>query len=288
MEKVRLQKVIADSGLQSRRGAEELIRNGRVRVDGRLATIGEKVDAGTQRIEVDGRALPAAPTQRAYWMLNKPAGAVSTTRDRHADLTVMELLPADLRKRRMYPVGRLDEESEGLLLFTDDGAWADLLLHPRYGVEREYMVGLERSVTKAQRAALKDGVELEEGLARVDRMEDATPAQVRDLLAMLAPPHQELRWYRVVLGQGWKRQIRRMFDVVGSPVRRLVRVRVGSLRLAALDPGESRPLTHQERTQLASKARVKDGAARPDQAAASGPAAASAASSAPAVRPPES
>ena len=253
---IRLQKLMADAGVDSRRGSEELIRAGRVRVDGHLAVIGEKVDPDQQRVDVDGRPLPQVATQRIYWILNKTAGSVSTVRDRHADVTVMNLLPAELRARRIYPVGRLDEDSEGMLLFTDDGRWADLLLHPRYGVEREYMVGLERSVTKTQRAALHDGIELEEGIARVDRMEDATPAQVRNLHEMLEPPHPELRWYRVVLAQGWKRQIRRMFDGVGAPVRRLVRVRIGTLRLSGLDPGAARPLSHQEATQLASRARA--------------------------------
>lgn len=258
MVRARLQKVMADAGVGSRRGSEDLIRAGRVTVDGRPAAIGEKVDPSLQRVEVDGKPLPAPAGPRSYWALNKPAGVVSTVRDRHAEQTVMELLPAEARRgTRLYPVGRLDEESEGLLLFTDDGAWADLLLHPRYGVEREYMVRLDRSVTKAQRGALKDGIELEEGLARLDRLEDATPAQVRSLLDLLEPPHEELRWYRVVLAQGWKRQIRRMFESVGAPVRRLVRVRVGTLKLTDLRAGEARPLTHQEATQLASRARAE-------------------------------
>ena len=255
MSWIRLQKVMADAGIDSRRGSEALIRAGRVRVDGRPAILGESVDPESQVVEVDGRPLPAAARQRAYWLVNKTAGTVSTVRDRHAERTVMELLPAELRGRRIYPVGRLDEESEGLLLFTDDGAWAQLLLHPRYGVEREYMVGLDRSITKAQRAALREGIEMGEGTARFDRLEDATPAQVRGLLEMLEEPARELRWYRVVLAQGWKRQIRRMFDAVEAPVRRLVRVRVGSLKLGGLAPGGARPLTNQEVRQLASRAR---------------------------------
>ena len=267
MARARLQKVMADAGIGSRRSSEELIRSGRVRVDGRPAIIGEKVDPGVQRVEVDGNPLPADTGQRSYWALNKPAGVVSTVRDRHADRTVMELLPAEARRSaRLYPVGRLDEESEGLLLFTDDGRWADLLLHPRYGVEREYMVGLERSVTKIQRVALKGGVELEEGVARLDRLEDSTPAQTRAILELLQPPHAELRWYRVVLAQGWKRQIRRMFDSVHAPVQRLVRVRVGTLKLTDLRVGEARPLTHQEMTQLASRARAGGLAPRPSDA----------------------
>jgi 23S rRNA pseudouridine2605 synthase len=252
----RLQKVLASAGIASRRSGEDMIRAGRVTVDGRPAIIGEQVDPEMQLVVVDGRPLPAIERQRSYWMLNKPAGVVSTVRDRHAERTVMELLPPNARQEaRLYPVGRLDEESEGLLLFTNDGAWADLLLHPRYGVEREYMVGLGRSVTKQQKLALRNGIEFEEGIAQVDMLEDATPAQVRTLLELLEPPHAELRWYRVVLAQGWKRQIRRMFEAVGMPVRRLVRVRVGSLRLADIHAGEARPLAHREVTQLASCAR---------------------------------
>ncbi|MGD0247653.1 MAG: pseudouridine synthase, partial [Candidatus Limnocylindrales bacterium] len=253
MTRERIQKVIASAGLASRRGGDDLVRAGRVTVDGRRAIIGEQVDPTMQRVEVDGTPLPPVVEPRSYWALNKPAGVVSTVRDRHAEKTVMDYLPADVRRgARLYPIGRLDEESEGLLLFTDDGAWAELVLHPRYGVEREYMVGLEHSVSKAQKATLRTGVELEEGLARLDHLDDVTPAQVRNLMLLLEPPHSELRWYRVVLAQGWKRQIRRMFDAVGMPVRRLVRVRVGSLRLADLPPGGARRLTHHEVSQLAS------------------------------------
>jgi 23S rRNA pseudouridine2605 synthase len=258
MTRERIQKVIANAGIASRRGGEDLVRAGRVTVDGRRAIIGEQVDPGMQRVEVDGRQLPAVVAARSYWALNKPAGVVSTVRDRHAERTVMDFLPPDVRRSaRLYPVGRLDEDSEGLLLFTDDGAWADLLLHPRYGVEREYLVGLDRSVTKQQKIALRTGVELEEGLARLDHLDDVTPAQVRNLTLLLEPPHPDYRWYRVVLAQGWKRQIRRMFDVVGMPVRRLVRVRVGSLKLTDLGPGQACRLTHQEVTMLASCARAE-------------------------------
>lgn len=258
MPRERIQKVIAAAGIASRRGGEDLIRAGRVTVDGRRAVIGEQVDPEMQRVAVDGVPLPARVGPRSYWALNKPAGAVSTVRDRHADRTVMELLPSEARVgTRLYPVGRLDEESEGLLLFTDDGAWADLLLHPRYGVEREYMVGLDRSVTKVQKAALRGGIELDEGLARMDVLDDTTAAQVRNLTTLLAPPHPELRWYRVVLAQGWKRQIRRMFEAVGMPVRRLVRVRVGTLKLRDLAAGEARRLTRHEVSLLASCARAE-------------------------------
>lgn len=257
MVRERIQKVLANSGVASRRGGEDLVRAGRVTVDGRAVVIGESVDPEMQKVLVDGKTLPEAPAKRSYWLLNKPSGVVSTVRDRHAERTVMELLPPDVRRRaRLYPVGRLDEDSEGLLLLTDDGKWADLLLHPRYGVEREYFVGLERSVMKDQKLALRNGIELAEGTARLDHLDDVTPAQVRNLMLLLDPPHPEYRWYRVVLAQGWKRQIRRMFDAVGMPVQRLVRVRVGSLKLTDLPAGQARRLTHQEVTMLASTARA--------------------------------
>jgi 23S rRNA pseudouridine2605 synthase len=260
MTRERIQKVIAAAGLASRRGGEDLIRAGRVTVDGRPAVIGEQVDPEMQRVEVDGNVLPAVAGPRTYLALNKPAGVVSTVHDRHAPKTVMELLPLDTPPgARLYPVGRLDHESEGLLLFTDDGTWADLLLHPRYGVEREYMVGLDRALSKVQKAALRSGIELEEGLARVDHLDDTTPAQVRNLMAVLESPHPELRWYRVVLAQGWKRQIRRMFEAVGVPVRRLVRVRVGTLKLGDLPVGQARRLTRHEVALLAACARSQMG-----------------------------
>jgi 23S rRNA pseudouridine2605 synthase len=263
MARERIQKVMAGAGIASRRGSEDLIRAGRVTVDGRPAVLGEQVDPAMQRVVVDGQPLKIAEGPHAYWALNKPAGVVSTVKDRHAERTVMDYLPAGVRRgRRLYPVGRLDGDSEGLLLFTDDGVWADLLLHPRYGVEREYLVGLNRSLTKQQKAALREGVELEEGLARVDHLDDATPAQVRTMLALLDPPESDLRWYRVVLAQGWKRQIRRMFEAVESPVRRLVRVRVGSFKLTNLRAGEARELKYGEMAQLAACAR-SDFATRP-------------------------
>jgi len=270
MARERLQKILASAGISSRRGGEDLIRAGRVTVDGRLAILGEQVDPEMQAVLVDGAALPKIAETHAYWALNKPTGVVSTVRDRHAQHTVMELLPPNARTARLYPVGRLDAESEGLLLFTNDGTWADLLLHPRYGVEREYMVGLERSVTKAQRIALRDGIELDEGLAQLDLLEDATPAQVKRLLELLEPSNEPLKWYRVVLAQGWKRQIRRMFDFVESPVRRLVRVRVGTFKLTDMTAGQARPLTHHEVMQLTACARRATTTRPPRESAARG------------------
>jgi 23S rRNA pseudouridine2605 synthase len=244
----RLQKVLAASGVASRRGAEELIRAGRVTVDGRVATVGQRVEFGTAAIAVDGRPL-AAPAPRVHLACHKPAGVTSTVRDRHAGPTVLDLVPSELWPggARLYPVGRLDRDSEGLLLLTNDGPWADRVIHPRHGLEREYAVAVGRSLDESQLAGLRHGVELEEGIAVALALRLASATETRRLAAVLDPPAPPgLQWYRVTLGQGWKRQVRRMFSAVGTPVERLVRVRIGPLRLGDLRAGDVRPLTPAE------------------------------------------
>ena len=139
----RLQKVLAASGVASRRASEVLIANGRVTVDGKRATLGMQVDAAKAVIAVDGRVIGAASAPE-YLMLHKPGGVTSTVRDRHASKTVLDMIPTAMLPEggRLYPVGRLDQDSEGLLVLTNDGAWADRVLHPRHGIEREYAIGL--------------------------------------------------------------------------------------------------------------------------------------------------
>lgn len=258
----RLQKILAAAGIASRRGAEALIAAGRVTVDGQVATLGRLADAATQAIAVDRRPIPATAIAPIYLALHKPAGVTATVRDRHAARTVLDLVPSELRPEgsRLYPVGRLDQDSEGLLLLTNDGTWADRILHPRYGVEREYAVGLGRALGHDQAQALLAGIELEEGVARLVGLRPATRTETQRLTAVLAPlggaaaapagPAQArpeaLAWYRVTLAQGWKRQLRRMFAAVDAPVRRLVRVRVGTLRLEDLSSGEVRALSSRE------------------------------------------
>jgi 23S rRNA pseudouridine2605 synthase len=241
----RLQKVLAAAGVASRRASEALIAAGRVRVDGRVATLGERVDPATARIEVDGIPVGVGAA-RAYVALHKPAGVTSTTRDRHADTTVLDLLPTALVPdgTRLYPVGRLDRDSEGLILLTNDGEWADRVLHPRFGVQREYAVGLAIPLDHAQATSLRDGVPLDEGLATLDApLRPATGTETRRLFDLLSPaPAQGLTWYRAVLAQGWKRQIRRMFGAIGAPIDRLVRVRIGQVRLDDLPSGRARLL----------------------------------------------
>ncbi len=253
----RISKVLAAAGVASRRGADALVAAGRVTVDGRAAALGEKVDPATQSIAVDGRPLLKRDDRPLYIALHKPAGVTSTVRDRHAERTVVDLVPDDLaRGGRLYPVGRLDQDSEGLILLTNDGDWAEHVLHPRYEVEREYAVGLSRPLSRAQAEALEAGVELNEGVATVTGLRGQTNTEDRRLADLLDPaPDSHLTWVRVTIHQGWKRQLRRMFGEVGAPVRRLVRVRIGSLRLGDLAAGDVRPLTASEVRRLGATAR---------------------------------
>jgi 23S rRNA pseudouridine2605 synthase len=250
----RIQKVLAAAGVASRRAAETLIGEGRVRVDGKVATIGQKVDPSTAAIEVDGTPVGIG-VARSYVALHKPAGVTSTTRDRHAAATVLDLVPTALAPdgTRLYPVGRLDQDSEGLLLLTNDGEWAERVLHPRFGVEREYAVALAAALTGDQARALNAGIRLEEGLARLAGPIRTAPASETRLLAgTLDPPSDPgLTWYRATLAQGWKRQLRRMFGAVGAPIVRLVRVRIGPVRLGDLPSGRARALKAPEVRALA-------------------------------------
>ena len=251
MPEVRIQKALADAGVASRRAADTLVESGRVRINGRPAVVGERVDPDADTIEVDGRRLGRVSRQ-LYLCLSKPAGVTSTVADRHARRTVLDLVPADLLREagRLYPVGRLDEDSEGLLLLTNDGRWADRVLHPRYGVEREYAVGLREPLEGRRVRQLESGVLLDEGLARLRSLRPATEADVRKLEGLVGPSRPSLAWYRATLTQGWRRQLRRMFAAVGAPVERLVRVRIGPLRLDRLHPGDVRELTARERAGL--------------------------------------
>jgi 23S rRNA pseudouridine2605 synthase len=240
----RLQKVLAAAGVASRRGSEVLIGAGRVTVDGVIATVGQSVDPATVRILVDGRPL-RAQAPHAYLALNKPIGVTSTVRDRHAQRTVVDLVPPDVRARvgRLYPVGRLDRDSEGLLLLTNDGDWAEQVIHPRHEIEREYAIGVAAPLDGDRRSALQQGIALEEGLAVVHHLRAATDVETRRLVGLLDPRPRSLTWYRGTLRQGWKRQLRRMFAAVDMPIDRLVRVRIGTLRLDDLRSGATRELS---------------------------------------------
>jgi 23S rRNA pseudouridine2605 synthase len=256
-EPVRIQKALADAGVASRRASEVLVEQGRVTVNGERAVIGQRVDPAQDVLALDGQLVGkrAAPI---YLVLAKPAGVTSTVSDRHAQRTVLDLVPAELRRdaKRLYPVGRLDRDSEGLVLLTNDGDWAQLMLHPSHAVEREYAVAVGQPLTREQREQLAAGVRLEEGMAALDDLRPATSAEVRIVSELVGSgPADRLIWYRAVLHQGWKRQIRRMFTGVGARVERLVRVRFGTLRLQGMRLGDARELSQRERRQLESLVR---------------------------------
>jgi 23S rRNA pseudouridine2605 synthase len=225
----RLQRALARAGVGSRRSSEELIREGRVSVNGREATLGDKVDPARDRVEVDGVRVPLDPELR-YFALNKPPGVLTTLRDPKRRAVVTSLLP-DVPG--IVPVGRLDRDTEGLLLLTNDGALANRVMHPRFEVEREYLAEVEGIPTQRQVGKLRNGVELEDGPARAVAARIAGRAGTRGAI-------------RLVLAEGRKREVRRMLAAVGLPVTRLVRVRVGPVRLGRLHPAEVRELSLDE------------------------------------------
>jgi 23S rRNA pseudouridine2605 synthase len=222
----RLQKVLAATGWGSRRVSEELIAAGRVRVNGEVAVLGRRVDPDTDLIEVDGAPVAARPGL-VYYLLNKPAGVVTTARDTHGRPTVVQLVRSP---RRLYPVGRLDADTTGLILLTNDGALAERLTHPRYGVKKVYRARVKPGrLSPRTLEALKKGVELDDGRT--------APAQVRQP----APGVVE-----ITIREGRKRQVRRMLEAVGHRVVELERVAFGPLGLRGLEPGKSRRLTKAE------------------------------------------
>ena len=225
----RLQKIMAQAGLCSRRSAEDLLRQGRVSVNGRPASLGDRADPTTDRIEVDGRPLPA-PDAPICLMLNKPRGYVTTLSDELGRPTAAQLV-ADCG-RRVYPVGRLDRDSEGLLLFTNDGDLAQALLHPRHEVDKVYRVWVSGQISDAP-----------ERLASVTELEGEPirPARVEEISR-----DGEGALLQVTIHQGKNRQIRRMCAQVGLSVRRLQRIREGKLALGDLKTGKWRYLTDVE------------------------------------------
>jgi 23S rRNA pseudouridine2605 synthase len=226
---LRLNKALSAAGLGSRRAVEELVRAGRVSVDGQVvADLGRRVDPARDRVEVDGSRV-VLDQRRRYWLLNKPPGVVSTAADPEGRPTVVGLVPEELR---VFPVGRLDRDTEGLLLLTNDGPLAYRLTHARYGVEKRYLAEVERLPADAP-ARLRRGVVLEDGPAR--------PARVRVVAAA-----GRRQMVEVVLVEGRNREVRRLLDAVGAPVRRLVRTGVGPVRLRGLAPGEYRALRPDE------------------------------------------
>jgi 23S rRNA pseudouridine2605 synthase len=242
----RLQKVLARAGVASRRGAEALIAAGRVSVNGRTATIGESADAERDVVAVDGRPVARAEAPLHY-AVHKPRGMVSSSQDERGRRSVVHLLDGvpEATGTRLWPAGRLDVESEGLMVLTNDGAWANRLLHPRYGMEREYAVLVHRPPTADELVALLDGVELEDGPARLLTASAAAPPR-----EIAREPAETGTWLRVRVGEGRKREVRRLLAAVGLRVLRLVRVGLGPLSLKGLTTGAWRPLTGAEVTSL--------------------------------------
>ncbi len=235
----RLQKVLARAGVASRRACEQLIRAGRVTVNGLTVTeLGTKVRPDVDILAVDGRPVSVS-TPPVYVMLNKPPGYVSTTSDPYGRPTVLDLLP-EYTDARLYPVGRLDTDSEGLLLLTNDGSLTERLTHPRYGLEKEYLVWVEGEPTAGCLERLRSGVPLDGKLAGVDTVAVVEAGISANQTSLL----------RIILHEGRKREIRRLCAAIGHPVRRLQRVRLGPLHLGQLAPGASRLLTKQETAQL--------------------------------------
>ena len=220
-EPVRLQKLLARAGLGSRRTVEDLIAEGRVTVNGEVAELGRRADPERDRIEVDG-ALIGLRQDTVWYVLNKPAGVVTTASDPQGRPTVIELVPDE---PRVFPVGRLDADTEGLLLLTNDGDATHRLTHPSFGVEKEYLAHVDGVPSRGALRALREGVELDDGVTAPAKVSAVSPDVIR-----------------LVIHEGRNRQVRRMCEAVGHPVHRLVRVRIGPLRDQHLGPGEWRPL----------------------------------------------
>lgn len=238
--KVRLQKILASAGIASRRQAESMIAAGDVTVNGTQATLGQSADPVTDSILVRGR--PLTEQRHVYFALNKPAGIVTTMRATHGERTIEEFAPAHVRT---FPVGRLDRETSGLLLLTNDGDWADLVTHPRYGVEKEYVARASGHPSTEALDRLRGGLLLRDGTT-------TSPAEVRVISV-----GRETTLLRIVVAEGKKRQIRLMLAAVGHPVISLERVRVGPIQLGDLAPGQRRELTTNEVES------IRESAARP-------------------------
>lgn len=222
----RLQKVLATRGWGSRRVCEEIIAEGRVTVNGEVAALGRRVDADKDLVEIDGVPIGLRPGL-VYYLLNKPAGVITTASDPQGRPTVVDRVPAE---PRVYPVGRLDVDTEGLLLLTNDGDLAQRLTHPSHGVEKEYLVEVDGgAVSQGAMRKLREGIELDDGITAPAKVSQPSPGVLR-----------------VTIHEGRNRQVRRMCEAIGHPVTRLVRVRIGTLHDRTLPPGAWRELMPDE------------------------------------------
>ena len=242
----RIQKILSQQGYCSRRAADRLIEQGRVKINGRIASIGDRMDVASDVIAVDNqRVFTRRRVEKHYYMLNKPRGYVTTLHDRHAKKDVASLVE-DIGVR-LFPVGRLDKDSEGLLLMTNDGSFANMISHPSHGITKSYRVSVKPAADEQQLSELASGVELD-GMLTV-------PVSV-----LVTAEDAEKTVFEMTLKEGKNREVRRLCEAVGLVVVRLKRTAIGPLRLAALPSGKYRELTKQELTALfaaGSKAGVK-------------------------------
>ena len=221
----RLQKVLARAGIGSRRVCEKLIVEQRVTVDGEFAELGKKVDPETSQVEVDGLKI-GIRQDLVYYLLNKPVGVITTSKDPQERSTVVDLVPTH---PRVFPVGRLDADTEGLILLTNDGDLTHYLTHPSFGIVKVYLVQVEVKPSRNAIRELRQGVELDDGIT--------SPAKVSLV---------DEKLLKIVIHEGRNRQIRRMCESVGHPVKRLIRSRIGPIVDRSLRPGSFRELTNQE------------------------------------------
>ncbi len=229
----RLQKVLARVGVASRRACEDLMRAGRVTINGRRAELGSRVDIDADVVAIDGVEI-ALSADLVYLALHKPIGVLTTARDERGRRTVLDLVPSDIRT---FPVGRLDMNTSGLLLMTNDGGFANRVAHPRYEVPKTYMAEVKGKVAPRQVRDLRTGVDLDDGAARAESVRVRAAGKGRSLI-------------EVVVKEGRNRLIRRMLDAVGLEIASLIRTAIGPIALGRLKPGEWRPLTRAEILQL--------------------------------------
>lgn len=233
----RLQKVLARAGIGSRRVCEDLIADGLVTVNGEAAVLGRRVDTATDVVEIEGSLIPVRP-DAVYYLLNKPTGVITSADDPQGRSTVVEMVPAE---PRVFPVGRLDYETEGLLLLTNDGELTHRLTHPSFGVEKEYLAAVDGTPSRGALRQLREGVDLDDGPTSPAQASMETPGMVK-----------------LTIHEGRNRQVRRMCEAVGHPVKRLVRTRIGPITDRQLKPGEWRELRPEEVRSLAEAVQLVD------------------------------
>ncbi len=244
MSEERLQKILARAGIASRRKVEELIREGKITVNGRLAEIGDKADPEQDAIKVGGKRIQPAGGEHRYLLLNKPREVMSTVSDPEGRKTVMDFVPPQMRKA-LVPVGRLDYHTEGLLLLTDDGEFAQHVAHPRYGGTKTYEVKVKGTPSESQLDRLRAGIVIEGRRTSPAKVMPRNPHKAA-IARRKTEPESDNSWWVIEITEGRTRQIREMFFQIGHPVSKLRRVAIGPLRDPHLPVGALRELTEQE------------------------------------------